>query len=55
MTLPEIALYLDDDFSKKRPPAGARAMSNEEIMAYAVWRKSLTAEEYLEAVLQRKV
>ena len=48
LTIPEVALALDHDLEKQRPPAGSRVFgSDEEQMAYARWLRGLSVEERL--------
>lgn len=49
LTIAEITAYLDDDVEKPRPPRGGRAMSHDEVVAYAERRRKMTLQDRLAA------
>ena len=51
----EIALALDSDFEKPRPPSGFPVMGAGQAQAYARWWRSLTPRQRLDAIRRGEV
>jgi len=49
LTMAELAMVLDNDFTKPRPPQGFTPMSPEERKSYNEWWQSLSMRGRLEA------
>lgn len=48
LTVPELALALDQDIDSRRTPSGGAPKSHEEVLAYAAWWRGLTPRERIE-------
>ena len=55
LTIPQIDMYMDEEFDKPRPPVGSRPIhSHEDAVLYAHWLRTATPQEKLDAALREE-